>query len=210
MKKLLLLCVALCTMFGAQAQDIPYSKYINFTKAEFEANNFKYNKKHNFWALTKTNGWNEALNILAILSDAYDDVRPSADDYVICVQMGENDMVAFVAVEFYNDEIYHKVLSFMMDNCEDLRETASGRLIKHRASCDGFALELDMDQHIISRTSSRTADSRTVKNVDESYNEYTYVLRTGIEAKSKYLDKQDSKKAKRKEQGRKLDLDDMM
>lgn len=210
MKKLLLLCVALCTLFGAQAQDIPYSKYINFTKAEFEANNFKYNKKHNFWALTKTNGWNEALNILAILSDAYDDVRPSADDYVICVQMGENDMVAFVAVEFYNDEIYHKILTFIMDNGEKVLETSSGKLIRYQASYNGFNLELDMDQHIVSRTSSRTADSRTVKNVDESYNEYTYVLRTGIEAKSKYLDKQDSKKAKRKEQGRKMDLDDMM
>lgn len=210
MKKLLLLCVALCTMFGAQAQDIPYSKYINFTKAEFEANNFKYNKKHNFWALTKTNGWNEAFNILAILSDAYDDVRPSVDDYVICVQMGENDMVAFVAVEFYNDEIYHKILTFIMDNGEKVLETSSGKLIRYQASYNGFNLELDMDQHIVSRTSSRTFDPRAVKSVDESYNEYTFAIYTGIEAQSKYLDKQAKKKDKRKEQGRKLDLDDMM
>ena len=184
--------------------------HINFTKAEFEANNFKYNKKHNFWALTKTNGWNETLNILAILSDAYDDVRPSADDYVICVQMGENDMVAFVAVEFYNDEIYHKILTFIMDNGEKVLETSSGKLIRYQASYNGFNLELDMDQHIVSRTSSRTIDPRAVKSVDESYNEYTFVIYTGIEAQSKYLDKQAKKKDKRKEQGRKLDLDDMM
>jgi hypothetical protein len=210
MKKLLLLCIAFCTFSAAEAQDIPYSKYINFTKEEFEANNFKYNKKHNFWALTKTNGWNEALNILSILSDAYEDVRPSTDDYIICVQMGENDMVAFVAVEFYNDEIYHKILTFIMDNGEKILETSSGKLIRYQASYNGFNLELDMDQHIISRTSSRTLDPRAVKSVDESYNEYTFAIYTGIEAQSKHLDKQAKKKAKRKEQGRKLDLDDMM
>lgn len=124
--------------------------------------------------------------------------------------MDENDMVAFVAVEFYNDEIYHKILTFIMDNGEKILETSSGKLIRYQASYNGFNLELDMDQHIISRTSSRTLDPRAVKSVDESYNEYTFAIYTGIEAQSKHLDKQAKKKAKRKEQGRKLDLDDMM
>ena len=67
-----------------------------------------------------------------------------------------------------------------------------------------------MEQHIISRTSSRTLDSRTLKNVDESYNEYTFVIRTNIPPTSKYLDKQAKKKAKREAKGRALDLEDMM
>ena len=119
-------------------------------------------------------------------------------------------MVAFVAVEFYNDEIFHKILTFIMDNGEKILETSSGKLIRYQASYNGFNLELDMDQHIISRTSSRTLDPRAVKSVDESYNEYTFAIYTGIEAQSKHLDKQAKKKAKRKEQGRKLALDDMM
>ena len=72
MKKLLLLCLAFCTLFAAQAQEFPYSKYINFTKADFEANNFKYSKKYNTWTLHKTNGWNVAFSIVAILADVID------------------------------------------------------------------------------------------------------------------------------------------
>ena len=210
MKKLLLLCLAFCTLFAAQAQEFPYSKYINFTKADFEANNFKYSKKYNTWTLHKTNGWNVAFSIVAILADGSEDVRPAHNDYTISVQMGENDMVAYIAVEFYDDDVYHKILTFMMDNGERMLETSSGKLIKHQAAYNGFALELNMVQHIISRTSSRTVDSRTVKNVDESYNEYTFIIETGITAKSKYFDKQAAKKAKRKAKGRKMDLEDMM
>jgi hypothetical protein len=68
-----------------------------------------------------------------------------------------------------------------------------------------------MEQHIVSRTSSRTADRRTVKNVDESYNEYTFIIDTGIEPWSKYLEKQAAKKAKRDAKGKKKQsVDELM
>jgi hypothetical protein len=60
-----------------------------------------------------------------------------------------------------------------------------------------------MEQHIISRTSARTADYKTVKNVDESYNEYEFIINTGIEPWSKHLEKQAVKRAKRDAKGRK-------
>ena len=210
MKKLLFLFAAFCVMFSAQAQDLPYSKYVNFKKADFEANNFKYSKKYNTWTLSKHNGWMVAFNIMSILVDAEEDVRPSVDDYSIAVQMGDNELVSYVVVEFYDDEVYHKLLTFFMDHADDVLETSSGKLIKHQAAYNGYALELNMMQQIISRTSSRTLDSRTVKNVDESYNEYTFVIQTGVPATSKYFDKQEAKKAKRKAKGKKMDLEDMM
>ena len=210
MKKIALLCLAIFVMCAVQAQELPYSKYVNFSKEEFKANNFKYKKKYNTWTLSKQNGWNVALNIMSILVDAEEDVRPSVDDYSISVQMGDNEMVSYVVVEFYDDEIYHRLLTFFNDNAEDLLETSSGKLIKHQATYNGYSLELNMIQQIISRTSSRTLDSRTVKNVDESYNEYTFVIQTGVPATSKYFDKQEAKKAKRQAKGKKMDLEDMM
>ena len=209
MKKLLLLCVALCALTTTQAQDFPYSKYINFSKSEFEANKFKYSKKYNTWTLSKTNGWNEAFNILAIIADAYEEVRPSYDDYIISAQMGDNDMVSYVYVEFYNDEIYHKILTFLVNNCSNIIETSSGKLVRKQATYNGYELELNMEQ-IISRTSAYTADPHTLKNVDESYNEYSLFIRTDVPAQSKFLDKLANKKSKRQEKGRKMDLEDMM
>ena len=68
-----------------------------------------------------------------------------------------------------------------------------------------------MEQHQISRTSARTADYKTVKNVDESYNEYEFVIETDIEPWSKYLQKQAEKRAKRDEKGKKkLTVDELM
>ena len=128
MKKIVLLCIALCTLFSVQAQDFPYSKYINYTKEQFLANKFKYDKRANTWYISKANGLNVAVNILSIIAEDYDDVRPSYDDYTIVVQLGEDDMVAYVMVEFYNDETYHKLLTFIKDNGEKYFETSSGKI----------------------------------------------------------------------------------
>lgn len=210
MKKVVLLCLALCAIFSAQAQDFPYSKYINYSKEDFKANNFKYHKKTNTWSISKTNGLVTTVNILAILVGGYEDIRPASNDYTIAVQMGENDKVAEVIVYFYKDDTYHKLLTFMKEKGQNLIETASGKLVKHKATYKSCALELNMEQHFISRTSSRTADWRTVKNVDESYNEYEFTITTDVTPTSKYLSKQAAKKAKREAKGRKKDLNDMM
>ena len=42
MEKVLLLIFSLCMAFTAHAQDVPYSKYLNFGKKEFKDNHFKY------------------------------------------------------------------------------------------------------------------------------------------------------------------------
>ena len=60
-----------------------------------------------------------------------------------------------------------------------------------------------MEQHIVSRTSARTADHKTLKNVDESYNEYEFIINTSVEPWSRYLDKQAEKQAKRDAKGKK-------
>ena len=224
MKKLILFCLAMCTIVAVQAQeevqeqvseqaqvlDFPYSKYLTYSKADFRESQFKYDDYTNSWAIKRVNGLMVTVNILAILVDGSEDVRPASSDYKILVQLGDDDAVSYVQVIFYNDDIFHRLLTFLKTNGEGFVDTSSGKLLKYQAYYNGYYLELNMDQHIISRTSSRTVDSRTVKNVDESYNEYTFFIETGVEAKSRYLDKMAAKKAKRAAKGKKADLQDMM
>lgn len=211
MKRLFLLCMALCVAFATQAQELPYSKYINFSKKEFKENRFKYDDHTNTWSLRKTNGLNATVNVLAIIADAGEEVRPGVNDYTIMVQLGEEDKAAYVQVIFYSDQTYHKLLTFMKDNGQKLIDTSSGKIIKHQAYYGEYALELNMEQHNISRTSARTADHKTVKNVDESYNRYEFIIQTDVEPWSEYLDKQAAKQAKRDAKGKKKkSVDDLM
>lgn len=212
MKKLFLLSLALCAMFAVQAQsEVPYSKYLNFGKNEFKENKFKFNENTNTWSLRKTNGLNSTLNVLAIIADAEEEVRPDKNDYAIVVQFGKEEKASYVKVRFYNDETYHKLLTFMKDNGKDFVETSSGKLTKQQAFYGNYALELNMEQHLISRTSSRTADKRTVKNVDESYNEYSFIIKTDVEPWSKEIEKEAAKQAKRDAKGKKKQsVDELM
>lgn len=211
MRKFVLIGLALCATFVVYAQELPYSKYLNFSKSEFKENRFKYDDETNTWSLRKTNGLHTTLNVLAIIADAYEEVRPGGNDYSILVQLGKEDKASYVKVLCYSDETYHKILIFMKDHCQNLVETSSGKLIKHQAFYGDYALELNMEQHIISRTSARTADPKTVKNVDESYNEYEYIIKTNVEPWSEYLEKQAAKKAKRDAKGKKKQhVDELM
>ena len=211
MRKLVLISLTFCATIFVYAQELPYSKYLNFSKSEFKENRFKYDDETNTWSLRKTNGLHTTLNVLAIIADAYEEVRPSRKDYSILVQLGKESKASYVKVLYYSDETYHKLLTFMKDCCNNLVETSSGKLIKHQAFYNDYALELNMEQHIISRTSARTADPKAVKNVDESYNEYEFIIRTDVEPWSEYLVKQAAKKAKRDAKGKKKQsVDELM
>ena len=202
----------LCTVFAVHAQsDLPYSKYLGYSKEEFKENRFKYDNETNTWALSKRSGLNTTLNILAIIADAEEELRPDSKDYTILVQMGKENQASYVKVKFYSDDTYHKLLTFMIDNGKDLIETSSGKLVKHQANYGDYSVELNMNQHIVSRTSSRTFDHKAVKNVDESYNEYQFIIQTDVEPWSEYLEKKAAKKAKRDAKKKKKEsVDELM
>ena len=124
MKRTVLFCLALCAILAANAQELPYSKYLNFTKNEFKENRFKYDDYTNTWTLRKTSGLNTTLNVLAIIANAREEVRPDKNDYTIMVQMGEEGKASYIKVKFYNDETYHKLLTFLKDNGSKFVETS--------------------------------------------------------------------------------------
>ena len=211
MRKIILFCLALCAAFVVHAQELPYSKYLNYSKDEFKENRFKYDEETNTWSLRKTNGLHTTLNVLAILADAYEEVRPARNDYSILVQFGKENKASYVKVLCYNDETYHKLLTFMKDHGQNMVETSSGKIIKHQAFYGDYALELNMEQHIKSRTSARTIDPKAVKNVDESYNKYEFIIKTEVEPWSEYLERKAAKKAKRDAKGKKKQtVDELM
>ena len=203
MKQVLLLIFTCCMTLTVHAQEVPYSKYLQFDKKEFKDNHFKYDDETNTWALRKVNGWHTTFNVLAIIADAIEDVRPGRNDYSIVVQMGKENKASYVKVVCYSDETYHKLLTFMKDHGQNTIETSSGKLTKHQAFYGDYALELNMEQHQVSRTSARTIDPKTLKNVDESYNKYEFTIRTEVEPWSEYLEKKAAKKAKRDAKGKK-------
>ena len=203
MKRTLFFCLTLLLSIVSYAQELPYSKYLNFSKVEFKENRFKYHEKTNTWYLNKTSALNTTLNILAIIADAEEEVRPDYNDYSIIVQFGESDLASCIRVIHYNDETYHKLLAFVKTNCQNVIDVSSGKIKKYLATYGDYEIELKLEENIISRTSSHTADPHTVKTVDESYNEYEYVIRTGVEPWSRYLDKQAEKQAKRDAKGKK-------
>lgn len=210
MKKFLFL-ITLCMAMAANAQELPYSKYLSFDKKEFKENRFKYDGDTNTWAIRKANGWNITFNVLAVIADAHEDIRPGRNDYSIVVQMGKEDKAAYVKVVYYNNETYHKLLTFMKDNGSNMVETSSGKLTRHQAFYGDYSLVLNMEQHIISRTSARTADPKALKNVDETYNEYEFIINTNVEPWSDYLERQAAKKAKRDAKGKKKkSVDELM
>lgn len=211
MKQVFLLIFTWCVALGIHAQELPYSKYFQFDKKEFKENHFKYDDETNTWALRKVNGWHTTFNVLAIIADGIEDVRPGRSDYSIVVQMGKENKASYVKVVCYSDETYHKLLTFIKDYGQNTVETSSGKLIKHQAFYGDYALELNMEQHQVSRTSARSIDPKTLKNVDESYNKYEFTIRTEVEPWSEYLEKKAAKKAKRDAKGKKKKtIDELM
>lgn len=211
MKQVFLLIFTWCVALGIHAQELPYSKYFQFDKKEFKENHFKYDDETNTWALRKVNGWHTTFNVLAIIADGIEDVRPGRNDYSIVVQMGKENKASYVKVVCYSDETYHKLLTFIKDYGQNTVETSSGKLIKHQAFYGDYALELNMEQHQVSRTSARSIDPKTLKNVDESYNKYEFTIRTEVEPWSEYLEKKAAKKANRDAKGKKKKtIDELM
>ncbi len=198
MKKIALFCLAVCAALALQAQNLPYSKYLDFSKEEFKENRFKYHKKHNTWSLSKIDELSATV-ILAIIADAYECIRPGKNDYQINVQLGQEEKASYVEVYFYNDETFHKLLTFIKDHGENVLETSSGKLTKYQAYYGDYAIELNIKQH------------KTVKNVDESYNEYLYVIRTDVEPWSKHIEKQVKRQEKRDAKNKKKQsVEDLM
>lgn len=201
MKKLLLVLLLMVSYMG-YAQELPYGKYLKYSDREFREAKFKYNDDTNAWVLRRIAGLRATANALSVLTGAIDDFRPSSKDYMIEVQKGENDLIASVNVVFYNDETYHKLLTFAKDNGQNILETSSGKLQKVQFNYGGYNILLQSKHVAITSTSGHT-NVALVKSKDESYNVYNFVIETGVKPWSAYLERKKSREEKRDAKGKK-------
>lgn len=209
MKKLLLLLLLMVSFVG-YAQELPYGKFLKYGKRDFREAKFKYNDDTNSWILRRSAGLRATANVLSALTGATDDIRPGVKDYIIEVQMNEDDLISTIDVVFYDDQAYHKLLTFAKDNGQNYLETSSGKLQKVQFNYGDYSLLLQIKQVNITTTSANT-NVAVVKNIDESYNVYHYVISTGVEPWSPYLERQQRKQDKRDAKGKKKrSVDDLM
>lgn len=211
MKRFITLFIAIIAMaVSAQAQDFPYSKILKYSTSDFTKERFKFDEKHNQWILRKSHGLQATLNVISALTLADADIRPDSRDYVITVQMGENDLIAYINVLFFEDSTYHKLLTFAKDNGVNLLETDSGKIRAHQFNYNDYSMLLEMKHINITATTTHT-NTAAVKSQDESYNAYQFRISTGVEPTSRYLQRQADKKAVRDAKGKKKNtVEDMM
>ena len=189
---------------------MPYAKFLGYTKADFEQANFKYNENYNSWILRKNHGLQATANVLSALRGTTADIKPDSRDYCITVQMGDNDLISYIDVLFYDDNTYHKIMTFVQDNAKDILETNSGNKILNQCVYNDYNLQLQMERVGVTATSGRT-NTALVKSKDESYNVYHFTIYTGIEATSKKISKANAKKEKAAKKGKKASsVEDLM
>lgn len=207
---ILILCTLVLCPNLAYSQGMPYEKYLTYSKTDFEQANFKYKEKYNSWVLQKNHGLQATANVLSALSGTTADIKPDSRDYCITVQMGDNELISYIDVLFYDDETYHKVMTFVQDNGEDILETNSGNKILNQCVYGNYNLQLQMERVGITATTGRTGTA-LVKSKDESYNVYHFIINTGVEATSLMITKEATKKAKNQAKGKKASsVDDLM
>ncbi|MEG0602637.1 MAG: hypothetical protein RR980_01740 [Mucinivorans sp.] len=214
MKKLLLLIAMLVVSLTVSAQDdqaaeskFPYAKMLNMTDKQLNEAKFKFNDNTNQWILTKFDGLNQTSAILDILSGSAANYIPHVNDYRIVIQKGLNG-VAYIEVTFYNDQIYHKIITFANDKGVNLLETTSGKLTKTQFNYENYSFALNKE---IVVQSAIVSGGGSVSSRDQSYGVFSFIIYTGEEPYSKWLEKQAEKQAKRDLKGKKKQsVEDLM
>lgn len=192
----------LLSLQGYSQHEFPYGKMLKMSEDELIEAKFKYNKDRNQYVLTKSNGLVATANVLNAMNGTYADMKPHKDDYKVVIQQGELNDVSSISITFYDDEVYHSILTFANDKGKDLLATNSGKLDKLQFNYGDYAFVLDMKREGIQATTSRT-NSALVKTRDESYNIYSFSIYTGVEPFSDWLTKEALKQKKNDEKGKK-------
>ena len=159
--------------------------------------------------MSKLNATNKTLNVLSAIGGNAADIKPHKDDYIITLQKGKNNQTSYLSVVFYDDEMYHKIATWIEENNIDVVSTDSRKKAKTKFMYDKYRVELVTDLISVEETTT-TNTSATAKRFDDSFYIYTYTIYTGVKPDSKWHTKEAAKKAKKRLKGDKEDLEDLM
>ncbi len=203
MKNLLYLLLLLPALSFAQ---LPYSKMLSYDESQLKEKKFKYDKDKNQYVLNKSNGLNNVSNVFSAIGGATADIRPHSEDYRIIIQYGETG-VSYLQAIFYDDNAFLNIQNWITENNINFIESTTGKKIIQTFDYDNYKVEVYVEKVGISSTTGRT--SSLTKNIDESYNIYSYTISTGIPPSSKWHEKEAAKKAKADAKGKKKDIEDL-
>jgi len=207
-RRFLLLFASVLFISGNVFAQLPYVKMLDLTESELKEKKFKYDSNKNRYSMSKSNNTNKTMNILSAVGGNTADIRPHSEDYTITVQKGANNQTSFVSVLFHNDDTYHTISSWLVENNITPVETNSGKMFVQKFEYEGYTVELVTETVSVKTTTRNTAAA--AKSFDESYNIYTYTIFTGIAPESKWHTKEMQKKEKDKLKGKKEDINDLM
>ncbi|MBK5721172.1 hypothetical protein JGH11_09855 [Dysgonomonas sp. Marseille-P4677] len=207
-QRIILLCLMLAMVCGSVLAQLPYSKMLDLTESDLKEKKFKYDSNKNRYSMSKTNKTNQTMNILSAVGGNVADMKPHTEDYTITLQKGADNQTAFLSVLFYNDDTYHNIATWMVENGIEPITTNSGKLTVCKFDYEGLKVELTTELVSIKTTTKNTFAA--AKSFDDSYNVYYYTIYTGITPESKWHTKEAEKKEKNKLKGKKEDLNDLM
>lgn len=182
---------------GEQAEGkFPYEKMLTMSEDQLKKAKFKYNRNMNQWVLEKLNGLNVTLWALAGPASNY---TPHVNNYRVVIQKGLSG-TSSIEVIFYDDKIYHKILTFAIDNGANMLETSSGKVTKVQFDYDKYSFTLDRE---IVGQAAVVSGRYSASTKDQSYGVFSFVIYTGEKPHSKWHIKEAAKQAKRDANGKK-------
>lgn len=192
------------------ATELPYSKLMDLTREELVEKKFRFDTKRNWYQLSKSNGLNNASAILGALGGKPVVYTPTEEDYAITLQYGSGDSLSSLTAVFYSDDTYNNIQLWLAENNIEPTQLGSGNTSIIKFKYD--TLDVELRSQGVKQSSATTTASTYQANTaiyDKSYVTYTFIINTGIEPQSAWLDKQKSKKDAKQARGAKADLDDM-
>ena len=109
---------------GVFAQnDFPYGKLLNYSSSDFSNAKFKYNAKKSTWTLIKVDGADMLNQLSTLMDNPNAEIKVSENNYTIVVQMGANQQIATIEVNFFKKSVYNDIVEFANKNGTNLKVT---------------------------------------------------------------------------------------
>lgn len=160
--------------------DVPYSKLLSMSKDSLIAQKFKYLPSDNLWKLAKFEPMNATANALNGI------VSPLVNEYCVWIFQTKEKTPCIIAVEFYDINLFNKLLSIAKENGEMWEENDVNGVMVYRTFINGLNVTL-----------SSNFVSQSLKGMNKSYHIFKYTVSNELESYSINEERRKTKEARR-------------
>lgn len=207
MKRILLLCLFVCSAVCFYAQDSDRAESMQnlfeYNHDKFLDKGFKYDKGNNMYTFRKVNGLQATANVLNALSGVPTNYVPHKDDVYINVFMSIDSLVSSVSVTMYDPQYYDEIVEYIKantENCGEYGNTGFAGYVGGKKLDVAYANKQQGYNQTNVRVNGNgySSTTRSVSNhIDQSYTTVVFVVSDpDLKHWSKKLEKQEKKKKK--------------